>query len=236
MKNLFIIAQFIPIVVLFLLLRYSRSFVEFSFTVLGKLAAIFIILFYTNIDILVGICVCGLVVLYYQSDYVENMLNIEDIVIMEDIGNLPDIDIPDNIPEFDFVGLPMDYDMEVNQNTQFEDDGIYLLPIDQRLKKTRFTKEKIRRTKKEKGKIREKMSDQTSAITNFRKENCISSNGYGELKYKGIPVRKDMIEHVFPEIKFADGPCNPCSASCKFSIIEQKMRTEEKMIPISTLE
>jgi hypothetical protein len=219
MKNIEIIIQFIPILIIYALLSYSNMFVKFSFTILGKLIAILIIILYTKIDIAVGIFICGLIILYYQSDYVENMLNIDDV-----------IDI-DNIPNFDFDDLSIDLDMGKNQPTNFEDDGIYLLPIEPEKKKTRFSKEKIRRQKKEK-RVIEKMSNQKDSIEKFRKQYC---NG-NELKYKGISVKKDMIEHVFPEINFFGKSCSPCSNNCSFSIIESKLKTEEIMIPISTFE
>jgi hypothetical protein len=55
------------------------------------------------------------------------------------------------------------------------------------------------------------------------------------LKYKDVAVRSEMIQHVFPEIQFKAGKCNPCSAICDFSIIANKLHMEEKMKPISTL-
>ena len=40
-----IITQFIPIIVLFLLLSYSKEFIEFSGTILGKLFAVIVVLY-----------------------------------------------------------------------------------------------------------------------------------------------------------------------------------------------
>ena len=69
--------NFLPIFLVFLLATYTPEFVSFSHTILGKLFAVFIILFYLKLDIIIGAFVCILVILYYQTDYVENMLNIE---------------------------------------------------------------------------------------------------------------------------------------------------------------
>ena len=136
MKTVEIVAQFIPILILFLLLKYSNDFVKFSFTILGKLVAIFIIIFYAQIDITIGVCVCGLVILYYQSDYVENMLNIDEILPFDE---LPAIDI--------------DAQFDADDIGNLEHDGVYLLPsAENSKKKTTFTKDKIRREKKEKAK------------------------------------------------------------------------------------
>lgn len=49
------------------------SFVQFTNSGLGKLFAIIIILLYTSFDYLFGIFACLLIILYYQSDKVENM-------------------------------------------------------------------------------------------------------------------------------------------------------------------
>lgn len=226
MKNIEIIAQFIPILILFLLLKYSNDFVKFSFTVLGKLIAILIIIFYAKIDITVGACVCGLVILYYQSDYVENMLNIDEIVIYDELPTL----------ELDEINIDSQFVADDIGNLEY--DGLYLLPIGQdKKKKTTFTKEKIRREKKEKGKKKENMTGYETSMDKFRKDNCTTSgNREPQLTYKGISVKNEMVEHTFPEIKFKGNLCNPCLNSCKFSIIEEKLRTEESMMPISTME
>lgn len=139
MKTIEIIAQFIPMIIVFLLLKYSNEFVNFSFTVLGKLMAVFIIIFYANIDVTVGMCVCGLVILYYQSDYVENMLNIGEILTF------------DEFPTFETDDIEISTSFDINDVNTIEHDGIYLLPVDQN-KKTTFTKESKRRERKERGK------------------------------------------------------------------------------------
>jgi len=70
-----IVFNFIPIFLLFALLSYTEKFIHFSGSVLGRLLAVFIIIFYTSIDKIHGILAAALVVLYYQSDIVESMLN-----------------------------------------------------------------------------------------------------------------------------------------------------------------
>ena len=70
------------------------------------------------------------------------------------------------------------------------------------------------------------------AVLEFQKENCDGN----VLKYKNMEVKSTLAEHVFPNIHFGNGePCNPCSPSCTFSIIESKLKTEEEMIPESTV-
>ena len=78
------VAQFIPIVVIFLLLSQYQGCVKFSHTILGKIMAAFVILFYTSIDKVLGLFVCALIILFYQMDCRENMLNIESFDTIEE--------------------------------------------------------------------------------------------------------------------------------------------------------
>lgn len=66
----------VPIIVIYLLLAYTKSAIIFSNTVLGKLFAVMLIAFYANTDVVLGLFICVLIILYYQSDFVEGMLNL----------------------------------------------------------------------------------------------------------------------------------------------------------------
>jgi len=66
--------------------------------------------------------------------------------------------------------------------------------------------------------------------TSFRKQYCDN----GALKFKNMSVSNDMAQHVFPNVKFNDYPCNLCSTSCDFSIIESRINAEANMIPTNT--
>jgi len=200
-KTVNVIAQFIPIVIIFLLLSFSKPFTVFSHSVLGKVFAMLIIVFYTYLDKVLGLFICAIVLLYYQSDFFENMLNIDDIL--------------DDMHDYDTAGP---------ESIDSIDDGIYLNNNNQR-RRERMTVSKI------------------GAIDKFREDNCTRDGSYGKdgrnasdgkLMYKDMKVRSDYAEHVFPELEFKNGPCNPCNKSCDISIIESKLKTEIKMIPISS--
>ena len=62
----------------------------------------------------------------------------------------------------------------------------------------------------------------------FRKEHCVK----GVLKHKDIDVKNEMTQHIYPELKFHKDYCNACSPTCQFSIIESKLKTEDKLLPI----
>ena len=192
------IAQFIPILVLFLVISYFKSVAKFSNTVLGKLLAICIILFYTFLDKLLGALVCLIVIFYYQSDTVESMLNMDN-----DSSNL-----------------------EINNITEDPvDDYVYL--DNEKYKK----KEGMDNYTDLYGDSSEKdiLINNEKAQNEFKKSHCVK----GELTNKGVPVNYEMTEHVFPELKFRRGFCNPCLKDCEFSIIDQKLALEDKLrIPL----
>lgn len=75
--------QFIPIGLLFLFLSYRSEFVEFSQTPWGKVFAVFMILLYTHMDKMFGLFVCAMVILYYQSEWVESFLNMKELEEIE---------------------------------------------------------------------------------------------------------------------------------------------------------
>ena len=69
--------DFIPIFLVYFLLSDTRQFVVGSGTALGKLVAISIIVFYTSVNTMYGLFVCLSILLYYQTDFVEEILNME---------------------------------------------------------------------------------------------------------------------------------------------------------------
>jgi hypothetical protein len=190
------VAQFIPILAIFLLLSQYRGCVRFSHTILGKVVAALIILFYTSIDKVLGLFVCMLVILFYQSDCVENMLNIEsfDTIEKEEEDSEKDLEYVETKPakSCDSCGVK---DVETfenydNNNQDFEPNN--------------------------------EVQDE------FRREHCKN----GKLKHKDMNVKSEMAQHIYPELKFHKDYCNVCSPTCQFSIIESKLKTENKLLPV----
>jgi hypothetical protein len=64
--------------------------------------------------------------------------------------------------------------------------------------------------------------DQTPVQKTFVKNNCDK----GRLKHKSMNVKSEMAPHVFAELNYTDHNCNPCSSTCGFSIIEEKMKSQ----------
>lgn len=139
-----LVMQFIPILLLLFHGFYSTEFVTLSHTVLGKLFAVILILYYSKLNYLYGTFACVIAILYYK---------------MTDVS------------------------LEGFSNEM-----------------------------------------QTVKAHETIKDKCKN----GVLMSKGMPVKTEMISHVYPEIKFAgDAPCNPCDKTCAFSILETKREMEE---------
>jgi len=196
------VAQFIPIIIIFTLLSYFRELVTFTNTILGKLLAIIIIIFYTCIDKYVGLFICALVILYYQTDIYENMLNMDTLDTVDTVEPVNNLNL-DNDHVDDYVYLSNEEKEEKRKK-----EGM-LNYVD--LYSNDFDKDILISNDKMQGQ--------------FKKEHCDN----GKLMKKDLEVKNyEMTEHIFPEIKFRRGFCNPCLKNCDFSIIEQKLNTEEK--------
>ena len=72
-----ILAQFVPIILFYLFIASTNEFILFSHSFLGRIMAIFLVLFYSSIDKFLGLIVCGFIILFYQLDYNNQFLNID---------------------------------------------------------------------------------------------------------------------------------------------------------------
>ena len=61
-----VIMQFIPIIIVLIYASYKPWFVDASHTILGKLVAIMLILYYTSIDYVYGTLCCVVIIAFYQ--------------------------------------------------------------------------------------------------------------------------------------------------------------------------
>ena len=72
------ITFFLTVLLLFLYLNQYDLIVEYSDTILGRLLIVFIIILYTLTDKLIGLFMCVLIILFLQSNFIENMLNLNE--------------------------------------------------------------------------------------------------------------------------------------------------------------
>lgn len=255
-----IIAGILPIILVSLLFLYKEDTIEFSHTILGRLIAVSIILFYISCNILYGLLACLLVILYYQFDFVEsrsnlkiNMVHLEGFQegaepmdqFMKKIDEKIDAKVGDI--KTDITNLKNDIKGFKTDITDFKTDvsnvkgDINIVKTDISTVKTDVTNNstdilKLMNTAPKK---------ETSGFTNYsyddlKKEpnNKSQFKQYfknqnckkGELKFKNITVRNEIAPHIFPELKYENEPCNPCNDTCNFSIIEEKIKNEDALM------
>ena len=189
------LSQFIPIILLFLIVSNPDIIIQFSNMSIGRFIAVSIILFYSSINKYLGLLSCMLVVLYYQLYCYDDK--------KEFFENLTFSRFEENKEQ------PLKV-LETSPVRYAEYNNLY---------KTEYAKS----------------APQNDANSLFKKQFTDRFCDRDVLKYKNIAVRSEMVQHVFPEIQFKAGKCNPCSATCEFSIIANKLHMEEKMKPISTV-
>lgn len=124
-----IISQFLPIIIIFIIVSNNKFLFDFSNTILGKFIAIIIIIFYISIDKIIGIFVCALIILFYQIHYKENM----DIIYSDFYNDYTTLD--------NDISLDNDY---TNLDNDFIDDYIYLYPKDGKNKNKKVINKEIK--------------------------------------------------------------------------------------------
>ena len=77
LKPILFLSEMIPFLLLLLLILYPTSFILFSNTILGKIVAIAIVLFYLLQDMIIGIFVGLIFLCFYQTDIVQNVCKTE---------------------------------------------------------------------------------------------------------------------------------------------------------------
>jgi len=268
-----IIVKLLPIVLVSILFLYKEDTIEFSHTILGRLIAVSIILFYISCNILYGLLACLLVILYYQFDFVEersnlkiNMVHLEGFQegagalnnVMQQIDTKIDTKVDAKLGDIktDITNLKTDITNLKNDIKGFKSDindfktdvsivksDINTVKTDISTVKTDVTTNsndiiKIMNTppKTEKSgftnysdlydDLKKEPNNKSQFKQYFKNQNCKK----GELKFKNITVRNEIAPHIFPELKYENEPCNPCSDTCNFSIIEEKIKNEDVLM------
>jgi archaellum component FlaC len=256
MKN--IIVKLLPIILVSILFLYKEETIDFSHSILGRLVAVSIIFFYISCNIWYGLLACLLIILYYQFDFVEsrsdiNMINLEGFQEGADnsVSSKFDEKIESKLVDIknDIKNLKSDIKGFKTDITDFKTDisnvkadintvktDISTLKTDVTTNSTDILKIMNNPPKKETSgftnysdlydELKKEPNTKNQITTYFRNQNCKN----GELKFKNITVKNEIAPHIFPELKYEREPCNVCSDTCKFSIIEEKMRTEDNIV------
>jgi hypothetical protein len=177
-----IIAEFLPIILIYIYIKNNKEFLAFSNSILGKIISIIIIIFYTILNKYIGLLICFIIIIFYKYNKKESF----DILEYTNTENL-------SIDEIENVEDPIYLDINTNAKNK-------------ELKKNTIDKEKTI----DKKIIRENKEDF------FRKTNCNNGNLY----YKNMKIKNEMVEHIFPEMKYKNIICNPCNETCEISIID----------------
>jgi hypothetical protein len=195
-----IVINFLPIVLIFLLATYTPEFAAFSQTALGRLLAIFLILFYLKLDFLTGLFVCVLIILYYQTDYVEGF---SEMLKEDEEAEMPS---PETTPVSE--SSPIASSTPQSRTEPLEPFSTYETVSE---KNVGIANNRI---------LYDKSKQE------FRKKYCDK----GHLIHKGEIVNTEMVEHIFGEIKHDDyHKCNICDPSCKFDLIEPHIKSEDDL-------
>jgi predicted membrane protein len=70
-----------------------------------------------------------------------------------------------------------------------------------------------------------------NSVNNFRQKYCEDN----QLMHKGMRVKNENAEHVFPEINYENRICNPCDVNCELKIIEEDNNVLKEELHVSTL-
>ena len=208
-KNNSVVMQFIPILLILAYATYRHEFTKVSHSILGKLFAVMLILYYTRMDFVYGTICCVIVIWYYQRTEIEGMEDKKE---------------------------EKDKKEENEKNDEPVDDGTNLPPLKEQLDDSTPSLED---SNLEGFEAFEKTPSIISveqfnvAKDEFIKEKCKN----GVLMYKDFPVKSEMADHVYSEIKYnGKNKCNPCDRTCDYNIIETKLATEKKLVPKSSNE
>ena len=194
------VAQFIPIVLIFLFLKNNHMFIQFSKTIPGKMIAVALIIFYVCINKYIGLFACAVIIFFYQNYYIEAM-EIMDIIEIDEIEQVTSEDVDDGTYIF----------ME-------KSDKIKGSSIDVARKSEVLGTYGVKPYAKV-GVIDKKQlllvePTFSGSEDEFRKQNCER----GVLKYKNMKVKNEMADIVFPQMNFKGAVCNPCNNTCDISV------------------
>ena len=194
------ISQFIPITIIVLLLSWSKEFVNISRTILGKILALSVVIFYTHLDKYLGLIICLFVIIYYQSDFVENMLNTDDLM---------------NTLVENFEASQKEKMSVIEESSTTIEDMQTVIPkfagLQQMMSKV--------------DEVYNQENEGFDVVQKFREENCKDNSLY----HKQMKVKPEMVSHIFPELKFKNSDCNVCDNTCEFSIIENRLANEKEL-------
>jgi hypothetical protein len=245
------VMQFIPIFLVLFYSLYKDWFIETSRSVLGKLFSIIIIIFYTKMNKLYGVFVCVAFILFYQlteQDVVEGMKSKKRskkskpvttsskpvTTSNEDIesSNSDEVSPPPSASKQIVAASPKPIVSTAAAASVVASGTNNKEEPDTDLPDTDLPDTDLPETDAEGFENYQSLypviskEDFNTAKDEFIKEKCKN----GIIMYKDMPVKPEMVDHIFSEINFTTKTkCNPCDRTCAYSIIESKLEIEEAL-------
>jgi len=172
--------DFSLILILFFFLSYPNNMAALAHSLLGRILAVALLIYYTVHNIVYGLLFCFILLFYYQYIPVHLFEKKEGFFweIGKDGGKAPRYE-PESVV--------------VSEYQPFKEESLF--------------------------------QNRTKEDLDFIGKYC----PLGDLKYKGFDVNHEMAQHVFPDLK-QDTSCNPCNPTCKFSIVESRLKTENEIV------
>ena len=246
--------DFIPIFIIYVFASDPTSAIQFSGSTLGKFVAICIIVFYASVNTTYGIFVCMLVLVYYQSDLVEEILNIEHGIAMENrlaemnrafqersdrfhVYQAPTpvkLNWGESNARTTMVDVPDTLDPQLTRSVPSVPSVLSGLSVPSVLEEgfspndpSIFSYVPVKSYRSVAEDVLDNKEKKAELMAIFRKDNCVD----GRLQHRGLDVHREMSDHVFREIRFDDEKhkCNVCDPGCGFSIIEEKLKQEDEL-------
>ena len=163
-----------------------------------------------------GLVLCLLVIVYYQSDFVESMLNTDGMMdkLFENF----------EASKQEALSNPTQGDKQIQggdkKKSQLQENMSSLSDV--YAADTKKDQDEDDEPGKEGMTTRK---EGMTTVSDFRKQNCKGK----KLLSKGSEVKPDMVKHIFPDVEFTEHTCNVCDDSCNFSIIENRLKTEKEL-------
>ena len=201
-----IFAEIIPVILILQFALYPKLMVTIAHTYLGRFISIALRVWYTSVNVLYGLFMCLMVILFYQLDYVESFTSVKDSKSTVD-------SLTESRPKNSVKDVGVWNILEENMDSKPEQVGV---GVDVDVNVESFSEY----TNVSAG------SGVNSSANEFRSKNCKNS----QLVYKEFPIKTEMAQHVFPEIVYEGEVCNLCDPNCAFSVSLNKIKTEEDVV------
>ena len=203
-----ILIEFIPIILIFLYVSFTTPFIIISHSILGKILAMTIIIYYTAEDQVYGLLACLMILFYYNLEYVEQLNTLyydklyEGLSLIEySYDNTSHLNIPTNLSTPSSIA-----NITYPKNIEILD--LAPKPIIEPFDADCYFK--------------------TIANPNKKREFTQTRCKHGQLTNLGVNVKPENADQIYPEIIFYNKKCNVCDNSCIFSIMDtDRLNTEE---------